>query len=168
MDASRPRSRVRFGPFEVDVHGGELRRRGHRIRIQPQPMKVLAVLLERPGELVSRDELRKRLWPGELHVDFELGLNRSINKLRRALLDDANSPLYIETIPTRGYRFPAPVIAEPGQDEFEPESTTPTPGPAEQPAALPNWKRRLFLAGGVLILPALIVMSTWLRPSRAS
>ncbi|WP_109485424.1 beta-propeller fold lactonase family protein [Occallatibacter savannae] len=109
MDASSPNSRIRFGKFEVNLHSGELRKQGYRIRIQPQPLKVLAVLLERPGELVTREELRKRLWPGELYVDFELGLNRSISKLRRALLDDASSPIYIETISTRGYRFIAPV-----------------------------------------------------------
>jgi len=109
MDTSSPNSRIRFGKFEVNLHSGELRKQGQRIRVQPQPMKVLAVLLERPGELVTREELRNRLWPGELYVDFEHGLNRSINKLRRALLDEASSPIYIETLSTRGYRFIAAV-----------------------------------------------------------
>jgi len=101
--------KLRFGPFEVDLQCGELRRQGLKIRIQPQPFKVLAFLLERPGELVSRDELRERLWPKAVYLDFELGLNRSMHKLRGALLDSANSPRYIETLPGRGYRFIAPV-----------------------------------------------------------
>ena len=109
MDDERAERRIRFGAFEADLRSGELRKHGHRIRIQPQPFKVLAVLLESPGALVSRDELRKRLWPDELYVDFEHGLNRSINKLRHTLLDDASSPRYIETLSTRGYRFIAPV-----------------------------------------------------------
>lgn len=101
--------RVRFGPFELDLSCNELRKRGHRIRIQQQPLRVLALLMERPGHLVTRDELRSRLWPNGLYVDFEHGLNRSVNKLRRALLDSADSPRYIETLPTLGYRFIAPV-----------------------------------------------------------
>ena len=101
--------RFRFGPFEVDLLCGELRKLGLKIRIQPQPLKMLVVLIERPGELVSRDELRERLWPSAVYLDFELGLNRSMHKLRGALLDSANSPRYIETLQGRGYRFIAPV-----------------------------------------------------------
>ena len=131
MNTSRPESRIRFGKFELDLHSGELRRQGHKIRIQPQPMKVLAVLLEHPGELVTREELRKRLWPGEMYVDFDRGLNRSINKLRRALLDDASSPVYIETLSTRGYRFIAPIDQLGSEADFagatvRPESSSTT------------------------------------------
>jgi cholera toxin transcriptional activator len=104
MDPS-PDHRVLFGPFEVDLHSGELRKHGCRIKIQQQPLKILGLLLERPGELITREELRRRLWANGLHLDFEHGLNRSINKLRRALLDTADSPRFIETLPGRGYRF---------------------------------------------------------------
>jgi DNA-binding winged helix-turn-helix (wHTH) protein len=102
--------KLRFGPFEVDLHCGELRKQGLKIRIQPQPLKVLAMLVEHPGELVSRDDLRERLWPKDVYMDFEQGLNRSMYKLRCALLDTANSPRYIETLPGRGYRFIATVV----------------------------------------------------------
>ena len=111
MNADNLARRLRFGPFEVDLHCGELRKQGLKIRIQPQPLKVLASLIECPGELVSRDELRNRLWPNAVYLDFEHGLNRSMNKLRRALLDSANSPRYIETLSGRGYRFIAPVAS---------------------------------------------------------
>jgi len=109
MNSENMPRNLRFGPFEVDLNCGELRRLGLRIRIQPQPFKVLALLLERPGELVRRDELRECLWPKAVYLDFELGLNRSMHKLRTALLDPATSPRYIETLPGRGYRFIATV-----------------------------------------------------------
>src|SRR4249919_2157278 len=101
--------RLRFGIFEADLGTGELRRRGVRIRLQEQPFQVLAVLLTRPGELVTRDELRGRLWTADTFVDFEHGLNKAINKIREALGDSAESPRFIETVPRRGYRFIADV-----------------------------------------------------------
>lgn len=159
MDASSPNSRIRFGKFEVDLHSGELRKQGHKIRIQPQPLKVLAVLLERPGELVTREELRKRLWPGELYVDFEHGLNRSINKLRRALLDDASSPLYIETISTRGYRFIYSIDISPAPDAQPPTSEVRPPEP--QGSKPRDTKHSIALSVSFVVLLATIALGMW-------
>src|SRR5262245_47990488 len=100
-----PASPVRFGAFEVDVRAGELRRHGRRIKLPDQPFQVLAILLERPGQVVTRDELQKRLWPVDTFVDFERGLNKAVNRLREALGDAADAPRHIETLPKRGYRF---------------------------------------------------------------
>src|SRR5215813_11996553 len=97
--------RVRFGAFEVDMRSGELRKHGLRIKLQDQPFQVLALLLERPGEMVSREELHQKLWPRDTFVDFDVGLNNAIKRLRDALGDTAESPRYIETLPRRGYRF---------------------------------------------------------------
>lgn len=108
--ATSPRaSRVRFGSFEFDPAAGELFRNGVRIRVQDQPLQVLAALLERSGEVVTREELRERLWKGETFVDFEHGLNTAVKKARQALGDSAESPEFIETLARRGYRFIADV-----------------------------------------------------------
>ncbi|HEV2229552.1 MAG TPA: winged helix-turn-helix domain-containing protein, partial [Steroidobacteraceae bacterium] len=98
-------SPVRFGVFELDATTGELRRSGHRVALQPQPLEILRALIERPGEVVTREELRRRLWSNGAYVDFDRGLNKAIVKLRHALSDDADSPRYIETLPRHGYRF---------------------------------------------------------------
>ena len=100
---------IRFGPIEWDRESIELRRAGVRVRIQKQPLQLLAVLLERPGQVVTRQELQKRLWPGDTFVDFEDGLNTAIKKLREALGDEKEHPQFIETVPRHGYRFIAPV-----------------------------------------------------------
>lgn len=100
---------IRFGIFEVDLQAGELRRQGYKVKLQEQPFQLLIMLLEHPGDVVTREELQKQLWPADTFVDFERGLNRAINKLREALGDDADSPRFIETLPRRGYRFLAPV-----------------------------------------------------------
>jgi eukaryotic-like serine/threonine-protein kinase len=100
---------LRFGTFEVDLRAGELRKQGKRIKVQEQPFHVLTVLLQRPGEVVTREELRSRNWPADTFVDFDNSLNTAINKLREALGDSAGSPRFIETLPRRGYRFIAPV-----------------------------------------------------------
>jgi DNA-binding winged helix-turn-helix (wHTH) protein len=102
-------SRFRFGVFEVDVHAGELRQQGIKINLQEQPFQVLALLLECPGEVVTREELQRRLWSDDTFVDFDRSLNKAINRLREALEDAADSPRFIETLPKRGYRFIAPV-----------------------------------------------------------
>src|SRR5947209_11650416 len=96
---------IHLGIFEVDLRAGELRRQGHKVKLQEQPFQVLVMLLERPGEVVTREELQKKLWPADTFVDFDRGLNRAINKLREALGDDADSPRFIETLPRRGYRL---------------------------------------------------------------
>ena len=103
---------VRFGIFEANLAVGELRKNGAKIRLQEQPFQVLAVLLERPGEVVTREELRSRLWNVETFVDFDHSLNTAINKLRDALDDSAANPRFVETLAKRGYRFIAPVRFE--------------------------------------------------------
>ena len=96
---------VRFGLFEVDLRAWDLRKQGRRIKVQTQPFQVLAVLLERPGEIVTRDELCRRLWPEDTFVDFDHSLNTAIRRLREALADSPEKPIFIETLQRRGYRF---------------------------------------------------------------
>src|SRR5216683_6241562 len=100
---------LRFGVFEVDVRAGEVRKQGVRIKLQEQPFQVLTILLQRPGEVATREELRSAIWQSDTFVDFDNGLNTSINKLREALGDSADNARFIETLPRRGYRFIAPV-----------------------------------------------------------
>ena len=100
---------VRFGVFEADLASGELRKNGSLIRLQEQPFQVLSMLLERPGEMVTREEVRNRLWPADTFVDFDHSLNTAVNKLREALGDAAANPRFIQTVARRGYRFIAPV-----------------------------------------------------------
>jgi DNA-binding winged helix-turn-helix (wHTH) protein len=109
MAGERLAKNARFGLFEVDLVSGELRKDGTRIRLQEQPFRVLAMLLERPGEMVTREEMRTRLWPGDTFVDFDHGLNTAVNKLREALGDVAANPRFVQTVARRGYRFIAPV-----------------------------------------------------------
>ena len=109
---------LRFGIFELDLRAGELRKNGLRVRLQEQPFQVLAMLLERPGEIVGRQELQKKLWPADTFVDFDHGLNKAINKVREALGDSAESPRFVETIARRGYRFLADQIL--ATDGFNP------------------------------------------------
>src|SRR5437588_2890562 len=106
--ANHSRKRLRFGVFEADPRIGELTKQGKRLPLQEQPFQLLAMLLEKPGELVSREELRSRLWPRTI-VDFDHGLNKAINKIRDALGDSAENPRFIETVARRGYRFLANV-----------------------------------------------------------
>src|SRR5215831_1818011 len=100
---------VRFGAFEVDLRAGELRKSGLKIKLQEQPLQVLTMLLRHPGEVVTREELQKAVWPADTFVDFDRGLNKAINKIREALGDEADNPRFVETLPRRGYRFIAPV-----------------------------------------------------------
>ena len=100
---------IQFGVYEADVRAGELRKHGLKVKLQAQPFGILVLLLERPGEIVDRSELRQKLWPTDVFVDFDQGLNKAVNKLRDALGDSAENPRFIETIPKRGYRFIAPV-----------------------------------------------------------
>src|ERR1017187_3533821 len=113
MALNSRKSPILFGDFEVDLASGELRRQGVRIKLQEQPFQALAALIERPGEVLTRRELQQRIWPGETTVDFDRGLNKAINRLREALGDDADEPLFIETLPQRGYRFLAKVETAP-------------------------------------------------------
>ena len=100
---------VKFGVYEVDPHAGELRRNGVKIKLQEQPFQVLTMLLERPGEVISREEMQRRLWPADTFVDFDHSLNAAIKRLRDALRDSADNPRFVETLARRGYRFVAPV-----------------------------------------------------------
>jgi len=100
---------LRFGPFEIDTHARVLRKGGVKIRLQEQPFEVLLALLEAPGEIVTREQLRQRLWPEGTFVEFDHALNTAVKKIRAALCDDAALPRYVETIPRRGYRFLTPV-----------------------------------------------------------
>ncbi len=127
-------NRIRFGPYEADLRTHELWKEGVRLKLAGQPFQVLEMLLERPGELVTRDELRLRMWPEDTFVDFSHGLNAAVNKLREALSDSAENPKYIETLPRRGYRFIAE--AQPVSPKA-PEPVTPVPVPAPTPVHPP-------------------------------
>jgi eukaryotic-like serine/threonine-protein kinase len=107
---------IRFGTFEVDLAAGEIRKNGVKLRLQDQPFQVLSVLLENPATVVTRTELRERLWPADTFVDFDNGLNTAINKIRETLGDSAESPRFVETVPRRGYRFIAPIQALPAKE----------------------------------------------------
>src|SRR5947208_3815937 len=109
MEAPARNPRTRFGPFEEDSRSGEMYKHGIRLKLQEQPFQVLALLLERPAEVVTREDLRQKLWPADTFVDFDHSLNTAVNKLREALGDSASSPRYVETLARRGYRFLAPV-----------------------------------------------------------
>ena len=110
MNDSNARPRLlRFSVFEVDLRTGELRKQGLKIKLQGQPFQVLAMLLERPGELVTREEIRQKLWPGDTFIDFEHSVNNSMKRVREVLGDDASAPCFIETLPRHGYRFIARV-----------------------------------------------------------
>jgi len=131
LEVSTQARRVRFGAFEVDLRSGELRKFGLRIKLQDQPFQVLALLLERPGEVVSREELRQKLWAADTFVDFDVGLNSAVKRLRDALGDTAEVPRFIETVPRRGYRFVTPI-----------ENAVPLPISAGSSAEIPAQLRR--------------------------
>ena len=136
METSRStqRDRVfRFGPFELSEREAELRKKGVRIKLQDQPFRVLAELVANPGEMVAREELQQKLWPEDTFVDFDVGLNNAVRKLRQALGDDADHPHYIETLARRGYRFIAPVA-----DVMAPAPPANRDSPSQVPASLPG------------------------------
>src|SRR6195256_4560142 len=108
VSEKEPRS-VQFGVFEVDLRAGELRRNGSKVKLQGQPFQILTMLVARPGEVVTREELQKKLWPADIFVDFDHSLNAAIRRLRDALDDSAENPRFVETVARRGYRFLAPV-----------------------------------------------------------
>jgi cholera toxin transcriptional activator len=127
---------ARFGVFELDLAAGELRKNGAKLRLQEQPFQVLALLLGRAGEVVTREELREKLWPADTFVDFDHSLNTAVNKLRETLGDSASSPRYIETLARRGYRFIAPVQNSVGTGTFASLPRAKPRGPAEHSEAL--------------------------------
>ena len=127
---------ARFGVFELDLSAGELRKSGVKLRLQGQPFQVLALLLERAGDVVTREELQQKLWPSDTFVDFDHSLNTAINKVREALGDSASSPRYVETLARRGYRFIAPVQNN-AQNDTASERTSATPTGAAPPTPSP-------------------------------
>src|SRR3989440_11828774 len=135
-EASSP-VRLRFGVFEVDLRAGELRKQGVRLRLPEQPFQVLAMLLERPGEIVTREELRNRLWTAETFVDFDHGVNKAVNRIRDALGDSATSPRFVETVARRGYRFIADVGVAEGVPIAQPDESTAALVPVEDEAGAP-------------------------------
>jgi TolB-like protein/DNA-binding winged helix-turn-helix (wHTH) protein/Tfp pilus assembly protein PilF len=171
VQVSTRTSRMRFGPFEADLRSGELRKDGLRVKLQDQPFQVLAMLIQRPGEIISRKEFRQELWPADTFVDFDTSLNTVIKKLRDALGDSADEPHYIETLPRRGYRLIVPVenvevrqgadrlvAAPPANGQQIPE---PAFSAASQPTGLDphilSW-RKAFTA---LVVLGVLAMGSW-------
>lgn len=147
---------VEFGPFRFEVTSGALSRHGMSVRLQPQPARVLAVLVSRPGEVVSRDELRQQIWPEGTYVDFERGLNFAIAHIRAALGDSADSPRYIETVPKRGYRFIAPITPQQPVQE--------TTAASVESATAPNpWRTRVLSAAVAIMAVVGVTAVLWLR-----
>jgi DNA-binding winged helix-turn-helix (wHTH) protein len=130
MTDPAPARRYRFGIFEADTATGELRRQGVRIKLNAQPFQVLCLLLDRPGELLTREEISRELWPDGTFVDYEHGVNSAVNRIREALRDTASSPRFVETLARRGYRFVAPVERIPAEE-------TPSPAVSNATAASP-------------------------------
>jgi len=145
--SARPHRLIRFAIFEVDPEAGELRKQGLKIKLQEQPFQVLALLLEQPGRVVTREELQNKLWSTGTFVDFEHGVNTAISKIREALGDSADNPRYVETLPRRGYRFIYPVAA----------ASSPSPA-VEAVREPPLQKRRLFVLGGLALIAGTAVL----------
>ena len=153
---------VRFGVFEVDLRARELRKHGIRLKVQDQPFQVLRALLERPGEVITREELHKKLWPDNTFVDFDQSLNRAINKIREALGDQAENPRFIETLARRGYRFIAPVQKAPGPPAVSVAPPAPLapaqPAVSERPLPMRRRTRLLAWSGAVVCLAAALAV----------
>jgi TolB-like protein/DNA-binding winged helix-turn-helix (wHTH) protein/Flp pilus assembly protein TadD len=176
----------KFGQFEVDCRTGELRKQGIRLRLRGRPVDILLTLLARPGDLVTRDELRARLWPADTFVDFDHGLHSAVNRLRDALGDSADNPRFIETLPRKGYRFIAPVTAlkglsPSGQEAAggtnEPEAaSSPAPSVARPPqpplvADTPQLRATRISAATILLIliaAAAVVLMVWTLRGRVS
>src|SRR6267142_1132492 len=162
MEATARTRRTRFGAFEVDLRAGEVYKHGIRLKLQDQPFQVLAVLLEHSGDVVTREELRQKLWPADTFVDFDTGLNSAIKKLRDVLGDSAEEPRYIETLPRRGYRFIAPVENGngdlPASAAVEEELAPVLPaGPTPE-----LWnKRRIIVTAGVSAFLIVAAIASW-------
>src|ERR1700733_5772910 len=155
MKASAETREVRFGVYKVDLRSGELYKHGLRLKLQDQPFKILVLLLERPGDVVTREELRQKLWPADTFVDFDTSLNTAIKKLRDALCDSAEKPRYIETLPRRGYRF----IAQVETGDLTPSATVheePAVVPLPKPVPLAKRWRVFGVAAFVLMLVAAV------------
>src|SRR5271167_2727262 len=145
---------LRFGTFEVDVRAGELRKQGVRVKIQEQPFQVLTLLLRRPGEVVTREELRSQIWHSDTFVDFDNGLNTAINRLREALGDSAHNSRFVETLPRRGYHFIAQLTTNGAKT-----SVTPKGALARNPRTRTILAATAVLATGVLLGGGLLLRS---------
>jgi DNA-binding winged helix-turn-helix (wHTH) protein len=145
---------VRFAAFEVDLRAGELFKQGIKIKLQQQPFRVLALLLEHPGEVVTREDLRQAIWPAGTFVEFDIGLDAAIHKLRSALGDSAEHPRLVETLPRRGYRFIAAVDGE------VPSETAPSVPPPEEQALTPKRSPLLWAAGMAGVVALLLAANT--------
>jgi DNA-binding winged helix-turn-helix (wHTH) protein len=132
---------MRFGSFEVDLRAGELRRAGLKVKLSGQPFDVLVALLEKPGQVVTREELHEKLWAQDTFVDFEHGLNKAINRVREALGDDADNPRFVETLPRRGYRFVAPVMRPVPELAIDAALQSTSPSPVTVPDDMPDRNR---------------------------
>ncbi len=173
-DAKHASSVHRFAAFEINLQSGELRKSGMRLRLSGQPFQVLAVLVERPGELVTREELRSKLWLADTFVDFDHGLNNAVARIREVLDDSFDAPRYVETIPRRGYRFIAPLTdlrptAVPASAKLGPASEI-TRRQESAPSVLPTEKRpirRRVLLGGVAVLALFTIILALYRSSAA-
>jgi eukaryotic-like serine/threonine-protein kinase len=160
MEAADRTRKARFDAFEVDMRSGEVRKHGIRLKLHGQPFQVLSLLLEHPGDLVTREEFRQKLWPGDTFVDFDTGLNSAVKKLRDALCDSAEEPRYIETLPRRGYRFIAQVqngdlpVLVPIEER---PATVPPVGPRSEPSK----KRHFMLAAGVATFLMVAALVAW-------
>jgi len=165
--AMEPDASFRFGVFEVDVRAGELRKHGLRIRLQQQPFQVLEMLLRRPRDVVTRDELRNKLWPADTFVDFDHGLNKAINKIREALGDSADNPRFVETVSRRGYRFIAEVAVLDGADSPKTRELE-LPGFTAEPATPRRlvWSRA-WKSAAIILIPALALVAAWMIRSRS-
>lgn len=151
MTHPRPDRRYRFGVFEADAARGELRRQGVRIKLNAQPFQVLCLMLERPGELLTREEISRELWPDGTFVDYEHGVNSAVNRIREAIGDTASSPRFVETLARRGYRFVAPVERiGPVEDPSPAEAELPAPATSplvDETTLAPSEPEASFLSG---------------------
>jgi DNA-binding winged helix-turn-helix (wHTH) protein/Tol biopolymer transport system component len=158
MSVNSSSSIIRFGTFELNLRTGELRQRGQKVKLQEQPLRVLAALVERPGELVTREELRSKLWPEDTFVDFDHGLNAAIKRLRDALGESADAPVFIETLARRGYRFIAPVNGSSALSGIEI-----APPPNRKSFLLTHW---IAIACFSAMVVAVLVWAVWRLPMR--
>ena len=156
---------IRFGEFELDVRAGELRRGTARIRLQEQPFQILLMLLEKPGGVVTREEIRKRLWPNDTVVEFDHSIGTAIKKLRQALDDEAASPRYVETLPRRGFRLMVPVVATMDEPSALPPPAQPygAVGPLA-PAVAPLQPRRRWWPVVAVLIATVVLSAIWLVP----
>ncbi len=162
-----PLALVRFGMFEADLRAGEVRRNGVKVRLQDLPFRALALMLTRPGEVITREEFRQALWPADVFVDFEQGISSAVMRLRDALGDSADNPIFIETIERRGYRWIGPIqrvepVREETQESRLPEK--PVAAVAMLPPAKPSpWWKLVFVLPVLALLFTVWMLRPWFR-----